>query len=42
MEKIKEFVKQHAKKFIGGAILTAITFGIYAIYKIITGKKEES
>lgn len=35
MEKVKDFIETHSKKFIGGAVLLVITFGIYGIVKLI-------
>lgn len=40
MEKIKEFVKTHLKKFIMGAILLTVTFGGYGLYKVFKGNGE--
>lgn len=40
MKKIKEFVKEHTKKIIGGTALTVITLGIYGVFKIVKHKKE--
>lgn len=35
MEKFKEFMETHAKKFIIGGVLFVATLGIYGIVKLI-------
>ena len=39
MKTIMEFIKQHLKKFIVGAVLFVITFGGYGLYKLYMSKK---
>ncbi len=35
MEKFKDFIEQHAKKFIVGGVLFVCTLGLYGLYKLI-------